>query len=77
MRSSVTRSKNSDGPTARLEWFHAARAFSWIPITAAVFLAGWENVVAITLLYSAYANFESGLATYQGRRAERRSVENP
>lgn len=60
-----------------VEHLHLARALLWIPLTAGVFLAGWENVVAITLLYSAYANFESGLATWQGRRAERRSLENP
>ncbi len=53
--------------------FHLVRAFAWIPITAAVFLLGWENIVAITLLYSAYANFESGLATHHGRRAENAS----
>lgn len=63
--------------TRLVEHLHLARALSWIPVTAAVFLLGWENVVAITLLYSAYANFESGLATYQGRRSERRSLENP
>lgn len=56
-----------------VEHLHLARAFAWIPITGAVFLLGWQNVVAITLLYSAYANFESGLATYQGRRSERES----
>lgn len=68
-------------PSTRLEWLHIARAFCWIPLTAAVFAAGWHNdtrkLVIVTLIYSAYANFESGLATWQGRRAERRSLENP
>lgn len=63
--------------TKTVEYLHLARAVMWVPLTAAVFIVGWENVVAITLLYSAYANFESGMATYQGRRAERRSLENP
>lgn len=49
----------------------------WIPLTIAVFFAGWENVVAVTFLYSAWANTESGFSTWQGRRAERRSAENP
>lgn len=57
-----------------VEHLHLARAIAWIPLTGAVFIVGWQNVVAITLLYSAYANFESGLATWQGRRAERRSA---
>lgn len=57
----------------RLAHFHLARALAWIPLTAAVFVVGWENVVAVTLLYSAYANVESGLATWQGRRAEQAS----
>jgi ABC-type nitrate/sulfonate/bicarbonate transport system permease component len=60
-----------------VEKFHLARALCWIPLTLLVFGIHAENVVAITLLYSAYANVESGLATWQGRRAERRSVENP
>lgn len=58
-----------------VEHLHLARAFAWIPITAAVFVLGWQNVVAITLLYSAYANFASDLGTWQGRRAERRAAE--
>lgn len=57
------------------EYLHLGRALSWIPLTGLVFALGWQNIVAITLLYSAYANLESGLATWQGRRAERRSVE--
>jgi hypothetical protein len=57
--------------TKFVEHLHLVRALSWIPTTAAIFLLGWENVVAVTLLYSAYANVESGLATWQGRRAER------
>jgi hypothetical protein len=55
------------------ELFAAVRAFSWIPITAAVFLLGWENVVAVTLLYSAYANFESGIAAWMSGKAARKS----
>lgn len=50
---------------------HLARALAWIPLTIAVFGVNWQNVVAITFLYSAYANFESGIAVYQGRRSER------
>lgn len=61
--------------TRAIEHLHLARAIAWIPLTAAVFIVGWENVVAVTLLYSAYANIESGLATWQGRRAERRATE--
>ena len=60
-----------------VEYAHLIRAFIWIPLTATVFLLGAQNIVAITLLYSAYANFEAGLATWQGRRAERRSLEHP
>lgn len=60
-----------------LEYFHLGRAVSWIPITTVVFVLGWENKVVITLLYSAYANFEGGIASWQGRRSERRSLENP
>lgn len=62
-----------DGPAR--EHLHLLRALSWIPITAAVFLVGWENVVAVTLMYSAYANLESGLATWQGARAKREAKE--
>lgn len=61
----------------RVERLHLARALSWIPITALVFFLGWENVVAVTLLYSAYANVESGLATTAARRAERRAENSP
>jgi hypothetical protein len=61
--------------TKFVEHLHLARALSWIPATTAVFLLGWQNVVAVTLLYSAYANVESGLATWQGRRAERHADE--
>lgn len=43
----------------------------WVPVTGAVFLVGWQNVVAVTLLYSAYANLESGLATWNGARAKK------
>lgn len=57
-----------------LQWFHASRALIWIPLTAAVFLVGWQNVVAVTFLYSAYANFETGVASWQGRRAERKNT---
>lgn len=68
-------------PHVWVEYFHMARAWSWIPITAAVFAFGWHHntnlLVIITLIYSAYANFESGIASYQGRRAERRSLEHP
>lgn len=53
------------------ERFALARGLSWIPLTVAVFLAGWENVVAVTLLYSAYANVESGISAYFAARAGR------
>lgn len=56
--------------------FHLGRALSWIPLTGLVFFLGWENVVAITLLYSAYANVESGLATWQGRKAQEEARNN-
>lgn len=59
-----------------VERLHLIRALSWIPLTGGVFLLGWENVVAVTLLYSAYANVESGLATWQGRRAERHAQDS-
>lgn len=55
------------------EWFAAFRAFAWLPITVAVFFVGWQNVVAVTFLYSAYANFESGIAAWQGAKAARRA----
>lgn len=70
-----------DPPSQFWEFMHLARALSWIPLTGLVFAVGWHNdtrkLVIVTLIYSAYANMESGLATWQGRRAERRGLENP
>lgn len=66
---SPSKKTTSVGPDI-LSWFHLGRALIWVPITTSVFLLGWENVVAITLLYSAYANLEAGLATFGARRAQ-------
>jgi hypothetical protein len=52
---------------------HLIRALSWVPVTLAVFLLHRENVVAITFVYSAYANLESGLATWQASKANAQS----
>ena len=57
-----------------VEWFHISRALLWIPLTAAIFFIGWQNVVAVTFLYSAYANLESGVASWQGRRAQNETL---
>lgn len=51
--------------------WHLARGLFWVPATVVVFGFGWENVVAVTLLYSAYANVESGIASWNGARAKR------
>lgn len=60
-----------------VERIHLVRAFFWIPATIFVFAMGWHHdtrkLVIVTLVYSAYANLESGYSTYQGRRSERKA----
>jgi hypothetical protein len=60
-----------------VERLHLARALMWVPVTGAVFYFGWQTSVVVVLLYSAYANLAGDLGVWQGRRAERRSLENP
>lgn len=60
-----------------VEYIHLSRALMWIPLTIVVFLMGWQTSVVVVLLYSAYANLAGDLGVWQGRRAERRSTENP
>jgi hypothetical protein len=57
--------------TKAVERVYLLGALIWIPLTAGVFLMHKENVVAITFLYSAWANLVAGLATWQARKAER------
>lgn len=70
-----------DAPGRFWEIVHLARAVLWIPLTGLVFALGWQNdtrkLVIVTLIYSAYANFAGDLGVWQGRRSERRSLENP
>ncbi len=66
-------------PSKKLEWFHASRAFGWFVFAIYVFTAnpGLAKSVPLVIGLSLYANFGTDVSSWQGARAERRSLENP
>lgn len=59
-----------------VDYLYLSNALVHIPLTAAVFAMGWQNIIAVTFLYSAYANFKTDFGVFQGRLAQRAGSES-